>query len=31
MLVRYLDRTYAAHGNYGVQYNISLPLSNITN
>lgn len=31
MLVRYLDTAYAAHGNYGVQYNLTLPLANRTN
>lgn len=30
MLVRYPDTAYRAHGNYGVQYNISLPLRNNT-
>jgi hypothetical protein len=28
MLVRYPDTAYAAHGNYGIQYNLSLPLYN---
>ncbi|MBH8566525.1 DUF3370 domain-containing protein [Nostoc sp. CENA67] len=31
MLVRYPDTAYEAHGNYGVEYNLSLPLSNSTN
>jgi hypothetical protein len=30
MLVRYPDTAYRAHGNYGVQYNITLPLKNNT-
>ncbi|WP_016950492.1 DUF3370 domain-containing protein [Anabaena sp. PCC 7108] len=30
MLVRYTDTAYEAHGNYGVEYNLSLPLSNNT-
>ncbi|HEY9700456.1 MAG TPA: DUF3370 domain-containing protein [Trichocoleus sp.] len=30
MLVRYPDTAYRAHGNYGVQYNVSLPLRNNT-
>jgi hypothetical protein len=30
MLVRYPDTAYKAHGNYGVRYNISLPLYNNT-
>jgi hypothetical protein len=30
MLVRYQDTAYRAHGNYGTQYNISLPLYNHT-
>jgi Protein of unknown function (DUF3370) len=30
MLVRYPDTAYRAHGNYGVLYNISLPLYNNT-
>jgi hypothetical protein len=30
MLVRYSDTAYRAHGNYGVRYNISLPLYNNT-
>ncbi|BAY20438.1 hypothetical protein NIES2100_01790 [Calothrix sp. NIES-2100] len=30
MLVRYPDTAYEAHGNYGVEYNLSLPLSNTT-
>ncbi|MEA5550260.1 DUF3370 domain-containing protein [Anabaena cylindrica UHCC 0172] len=30
MLVRYADTAYEAHGNYGVEYNLSLPLSNNT-
>ena len=28
MVVRYPDTAYSAHGNYGVEYNISLPLYN---
>jgi hypothetical protein len=28
MLVRYPDTAYEAHGNYGIEYNIDLPLSN---
>lgn len=31
MLVRYPDTAYEAHGNYGVEYNLSLPLVNPTN
>ncbi|WP_341527738.1 DUF3370 domain-containing protein [Nostoc sp. UHCC 0302] len=31
MLVRYPDTAYEAHGNYGVEYNLTLPLSNNTN
>lgn len=31
MLVRYPDTAYEAHGNYGVEYNLSLPLINSTN
>ena len=31
MLVRYPDTAYKAHGNYGVQYSLSLPLYNPTN
>ncbi len=31
MLVRYPDTAYEAHGNYGVEYNLSLPLMNSTN
>lgn len=31
MLVRYPDTAYSAHGNYGVAYNLSLPLYNPTN
>jgi Protein of unknown function (DUF3370) len=31
MLVRYPDTAYVAHGNYGVQYNLRLPLYNNTN
>ncbi|RCJ25161.1 hypothetical protein A6770_27865 [Nostoc minutum NIES-26] len=31
MLVRYPDTAYEAHGNYGVEYDLSLPLSNPTN
>jgi hypothetical protein len=30
LLVRYPDTAYAAHGNYGVQYSLSLPLINPT-
>ena len=30
MLVRYPDTAYFAHGNYGVQYSITLPLANPT-
>lgn len=30
MLVRYPDTAYRAHGNYGVQYSLSLPLHNKT-
>jgi hypothetical protein len=30
MLVRYPDTAYLAHGNYGVQYNLKLPLYNNT-
>lgn len=30
MLVRYPDTAYRAHGNYGIQYNIKLPLHNNT-
>ncbi|MEG4499556.1 DUF3370 domain-containing protein [Microcoleus sp. F10-C6] len=30
MLVRYPDTAYRAHGNYGIQYNLSLPLYNST-
>lgn len=31
MLVRYPDTAYEAHGNYGVEYNVNLPLKNPTN
>jgi hypothetical protein len=31
MLVRYPDTAYEAHGNYGIEYNLSLPLINPTN
>ncbi|MCG6135973.1 MAG: DUF3370 domain-containing protein [Nostoc sp. LLA-1] len=31
MLVRYADTAYEAHGNYGVEYNLNLPLKNNTN
>ncbi|WP_413165562.1 DUF3370 domain-containing protein [Capilliphycus salinus ALCB114379] len=31
MLVRYPDTAYQAHGNYGVQYSLDLPLYNPTN
>ncbi|MBE9008152.1 DUF3370 domain-containing protein [Fortiea sp. LEGE XX443] len=30
MLVRYPDTAYEAHGNYGVEYNLYLPLKNYT-
>lgn len=30
MVVRYPDTAYAAHGNYGIQYSLSLPLYNPT-
>jgi hypothetical protein len=30
MLVRYPDTAYQAHGNYGIQYDLSLPLQNPT-
>ncbi|MEG5045817.1 DUF3370 domain-containing protein [Microcoleus sp. B4-C1] len=30
MLVRYPDTAYRAHGNYGIQYSLSLPLYNST-
>ncbi|HEY9848603.1 MAG TPA: DUF3370 domain-containing protein [Leptolyngbyaceae cyanobacterium] len=30
MLVRYPDTAYQAHGNYGIRYNLSLPLINPT-
>jgi hypothetical protein len=30
MLVRYSDTAYFAHGNYGVQYSLTLPLANPT-
>lgn len=30
LLVRYPDTAYRAHGNYGIQYNLSLPLNNNT-
>lgn len=30
MLVRYPDTAYQAHGNYGVEYNLALPLHNAT-
>ncbi|WGV25858.1 DUF3370 domain-containing protein [Halotia branconii] len=30
MLVRYLDTAYRAHGNYGIQYSLKLPLYNNT-
>ncbi|MBD1841428.1 DUF3370 domain-containing protein [Coleofasciculus sp. FACHB-64] len=30
MLVRYPDTAYEAHGNYGVEYNLSVPLINST-
>lgn len=31
MVVRYPDTAYAAHGNYGVHYDLTFPLSNPTN
>jgi hypothetical protein len=31
LIVRYPDTAYSAHGNYGVQYNLTLPLQNPTN
>ena len=31
MVTRYPDTAYAAHGNYGIQYRLSLPLYNPTN
>lgn len=31
MLVRYSDTAYRAHGNYGIHYDLSLPLYNDTN
>lgn len=31
MLARYSDTAYRAHGNYGVHYNLTLPLRNETN
>ncbi|PSB04730.1 DUF3370 domain-containing protein [Merismopedia glauca] len=30
MLVRYPDTAYRAHGNYGIEYSLSLPLKNTT-
>ncbi len=30
LIVRYPDTAYSAHGNYGVQYNLTLPLQNPT-
>lgn len=30
LLVRYPDTAYAAHGNYGIQYSLTLPLTNKT-
>jgi hypothetical protein len=30
MVVRYPDTAYAAHGNYGIQYSLNLPLQNPT-
>jgi len=30
LIVRYPDTAYSAHGNYGVQYNLTLPLHNPT-
>ncbi|MBW4506677.1 MAG: DUF3370 domain-containing protein [Scytonematopsis contorta HA4267-MV1] len=31
LAVRYQDTAYEAHGNYGIKYNLSLPLQNKTN
>ena len=31
MAVRYPDTAYSAHGNYGVEYSVQIPLSNPTN
>lgn len=31
MLVRYPDTAYQAHGNYAIEYNLTLPLRNTTN
>lgn len=31
MLVRYPDTAYEAHGNYGIEYDLSLPLHNASN
>jgi hypothetical protein len=31
MLVRYPDTAYEAHGNYGIEYKLTLPLQNSTN
>ncbi len=31
LLVRYPDTAYLANGNYGIQYNLTLPLKNTTN
>jgi hypothetical protein len=31
MLVRYADTAYQAHGNYGIEYDLTLPLYNPTN
>ncbi len=31
MLIRYPDTAYEAHGNYGIEYNLTLPLQNSTN
>lgn len=31
LLARYPDTAYSAHGNYGIQYNLNLPLRNNTN
>jgi hypothetical protein len=31
MIVRYPDTAYLANGNYGIQYNLTLPLQNTTN
>jgi hypothetical protein len=31
MVVRYPDTAYQAHGNYAIEYNLTLPLQNLTN